>query len=68
MPKERSLYWQVIQSLEKIFYQIEEDEDLYVEVAVYNALGIRSVLLIPLISKGKVIGVLSIGSKVKSGV
>ncbi|MED4270836.1 ATP-binding protein [Geobacillus stearothermophilus] len=65
LPKERSLYWKVVQSLEKIFYQIEEDEDLYVEAAVYNALGVRSVLLIPLISKGKVIGVLSIGSKEK---
>lgn len=63
LPKERSLYWKVMQSLEKIFYQVQEHENSYIEITVYNALGIRNVLLIPLISKGQVIGVLSIGSK-----
>ncbi|WP_183252599.1 sensor histidine kinase [Anoxybacteroides tepidamans] len=62
LPKERSLYWKVIQSLEKIFYQVQEDKDSYIENKVYKALGIRNVLLIPLISKGQVIGMLSIGS------
>ncbi|TXK91668.1 GAF domain-containing protein, partial [Parageobacillus sp. SY1] len=35
----------------------------YIENKVYESLGIRSVLLVPLIHKGKVIGVLCIGSK-----
>ncbi|SFJ70822.1 sensor histidine kinase [Thermoflavimicrobium dichotomicum] len=63
LPKENSLYWRVIQSLEKIFYQVQAKKDDYIENKVYEALGIHSVLLIPLISKGKVIGVLSMGSK-----
>jgi two-component system NtrC family sensor kinase len=63
LPKENSLYWQVIQSLKKVFYQVQAEKDSYIENKVYEELGIQSVLLIPLISKGKVIGVLSIGSK-----
>jgi len=62
LPKERSLYWKTIQSLEKIFYQVQE-EKAFIENTVYQALGIRNVLLIPLMRKGQVIGVLSIGSK-----
>jgi two-component system, NtrC family, sensor kinase len=63
LPKENSLYWKAIQSIKKVFYQIHEKEDSYIEHKAYEILGIQSVLLIPLISKGKVIGVLSIGSK-----
>jgi two-component system, NtrC family, sensor kinase len=63
LPKEHSLYWKVIQSLEKIFYEVQAKNDSYIENKVYEKLGIQSVLLIPLIRKGKVIGVLSIGSK-----
>ncbi|WP_409991414.1 sensor histidine kinase [Paranoxybacillus vitaminiphilus] len=63
LPKENSLYWQVIQSLKKVFYQVQAEKDSYIENKVYEELGIQSVLLIPLVSKGKVIGVLSIGSK-----
>ncbi|KXG08525.1 Sensor protein ZraS [Anoxybacillus sp. P3H1B] len=62
LPKERSIYWKVIQSLQKFFYQVQEKEESYVENAVYRELGMKSVLLVPLISKGQVIGVLSIGS------
>ncbi|ALF09198.1 GAF domain-containing sensor histidine kinase [Parageobacillus thermoglucosidasius] len=62
--KKRSLYWKVVESLEKIFYQVNfGKERSYIEDKVYESLGIRSVLLVPLIRKGKVIGVLSIGSK-----
>ncbi|QPA33308.1 GAF domain-containing protein [Anoxybacillus caldiproteolyticus] len=63
LSKERSLYWKVVQSLEKVFYQVQAKKDSYIENKVYEVLGIQSVLLIPLISKGKAIGVLSIGSK-----
>jgi two-component system NtrC family sensor kinase len=63
LPKENSLYWKAIQSIKKVFYQIQEKKDCYIEHKAYEILGIQSVLLIPLISKGKVIGVLSIGSK-----
>ncbi|GCD84486.1 GAF domain-containing sensor histidine kinase [Parageobacillus thermoglucosidasius] len=61
--KKRSLYWKVVESLEKIFYQVNFGKESYIEDKVYESLGIRSVLLVPLIRKGKVIGVLSIGSK-----
>ncbi|ANB60263.1 GAF domain-containing sensor histidine kinase [Anoxybacteroides amylolyticum] len=62
LPKERSLYWKAIQSLEKIFYEVKK-EPVFIETSVYEALGIQSVLLIPLMRKTQVIGVLSIGSK-----
>ncbi|MCL6586454.1 MAG: GAF domain-containing protein [Anoxybacillus sp.] len=62
LPKERSLYWKAIQSLEKIFYEVQK-EQAFIETTVYEALGIQSVLLIPLMRKTQVIGVLSIGSK-----
>ncbi|WP_244402671.1 ATP-binding protein [Parageobacillus sp. KH3-4] len=61
--KKRSLYWKVVESLEKVFYQVDFDKESYIEDEVYESLGIRSVLLVPLVRKGKVIGVLSIGSK-----
>lgn len=61
--KKRSLYWKVVESLEKVFYQVDFDKESYIEDKVYESLGIRSVLLVPLVHKGKVIGVLSIGSK-----
>jgi two-component system, NtrC family, sensor kinase len=61
--KKRSLYWKVVESLEKVFYQVDFDKESYIEDKVYESLGIRSVLLVPLVRKGKVIGVLSIGSK-----
>ncbi len=63
LSKEHSLYWKAIESLEKIFYKVQAKKDSYIENKAYEVLGIESVLLIPLISKGKVIGVLSIGSK-----
>lgn len=62
LPKERSLYWKAIQSLEKIFYEVKK-EPAFIETNVYEVLGIPSVLLIPLMRKTQVIGVLSIGSK-----
>ncbi|MCZ0754043.1 sensor histidine kinase [Anoxybacillus sp. J5B_2022] len=62
LPKERSLYWKAIQSLEKIFYEVQK-EPAFIETTVYEALGIQSVLFIPLMRKTQVIGVLSIGSK-----
>ncbi|GGJ74137.1 two-component system NtrC family sensor kinase [Anoxybacillus voinovskiensis] len=62
LPKARSLYWKAIQSLEKIFYEVQK-EQAFIETNVYEALGIRSVLFIPLMRKTQVIGVLSIGSK-----
>lgn len=61
-PKKDSLYWNAIQSLEKIFYQFNEDS-FCIEKEGYRLLGIESALVIPLVSKEMVIGVLSIGMK-----
>ncbi|WMT19985.1 sensor histidine kinase [Parageobacillus toebii] len=61
--KQHSLYWKVIESLEKVFYQVDSSKEGYTENKIYKSLGIRSVLFVPLIHKGKVIGVLCIGSK-----
>jgi two-component system, NtrC family, sensor kinase len=61
--KKHSLYWKVVESLEKIFYQVDSNQAGYMENKIYESLGIRSVLFVPLIHKGKVIGVLCIGSK-----
>ncbi len=61
-PKQNSLYWQAIQSLKKIFFQMKEDNPFYVEKKGYQSLGIQSALVIPLVSKEVKIGVLSIGS------
>jgi two-component system NtrC family sensor kinase len=61
--KKHSLYWKVVESLEKIFYQVDSNQADYMENKIYESLGIRSVLLVPLIHKGNVIGVLCIGSK-----
>jgi two-component system, NtrC family, sensor kinase len=61
--KKHSLYWKVVESLEKIFYQVDSNQTGYMENKIYESLGIRSVLFVPLIHKGKVIGVLCIGSK-----
>jgi two-component system NtrC family sensor kinase len=63
LPKENSLYWNVIQSLQMTFYQVQTKNDSFIENKVYESLGIQSVLLIPLMSKEKIIGLLSIGSK-----
>jgi len=62
-PKKESLYWNAIQSLEKIFYQLNEDSSFYVEKKGYQSLCIESALVIPLLSKEVRIGVLSIGMK-----
>lgn len=62
VPKEHSLYWKVMQSLEKMFYQVQEEKAFF-ENKIYQALGIRSILLIPLMRKAQVIGLLSIGSE-----
>jgi two-component system, NtrC family, sensor kinase len=63
LSKEHSLYWKVVESLEKIFYQVDSNKEDYIENKIYESLGIRSVLFVPLIHKGKVIGVLCIGQR-----
>ncbi|WP_183247802.1 sensor histidine kinase [Anoxybacillus tengchongensis] len=62
LPRGNSLYWKAIQSLEKTFHQVQ-DEQTFIENKVYQSLGICSLLLIPLMRKARVIGLLSIGSK-----
>ncbi|MEL3960673.1 ATP-binding protein [Lysinibacillus endophyticus] len=61
--KENSLYWNSILSLEKVLFKLESESLTYEEEAAYHSLGIKSILIIPLVSKKAVIGVLSIGSK-----
>ncbi len=61
--KENSLYWNSILSLEKVLFKLESESLTYEEETAYHSLGIKSILIIPLVSKKAVIGVLSIGSK-----
>ncbi|KZM53763.1 MULTISPECIES: GAF domain-containing sensor histidine kinase [Aeribacillus] len=62
-PKKDSLYWQAIESSQKIFYQMNNDLHYFIEKKAYQSLGIQSALVIPLVSKEAAIGLLSIGSK-----
>ncbi|MEL4024554.1 ATP-binding protein [Lysinibacillus endophyticus] len=61
--KENSLYWNSILSLEKVLFKLESESLTYEEETAYHSLGIKSILIIPLVSKKAVIGILSIGSK-----
>ena len=61
--KEKSLYWHSIQTLEKVLVKLDSEALTYEEEVAYHSLGIKSILIIPLVSKKAIIGVLSIGSK-----
>ncbi|WP_419865848.1 ATP-binding protein [Ureibacillus xyleni] len=61
--RENSLYWNSILTLEKVLFKLKSETPNYIEEAAYHSLGIKSILIIPLVSKKAVIGILSIGSK-----
>ncbi len=64
LEKENSVYWTVIQNKNMLFHTIpfEKEEGEFIENQIFRVNGIQSALLFPLHSKGKVTGIVSIGS------
>lgn len=64
--KENSLYWNVLNA-GKPYYLSERkpEERTWFEEGYFSQLGIKSIFLFPLLIKGKVTGLLSLGSKEK---
>ncbi|WP_017729346.1 GAF domain-containing sensor histidine kinase [Halalkalibacterium ligniniphilum] len=64
LPKNQSLYWKSVETKQILFYVLPiQSKNFYLEIDALEKFKIKSFLLFPLFSKGKVIGVLSIGSK-----
>lgn len=64
-PRENSRYWEVVQTKKALYWDIQNEREVkYFEQEPLICLNMKSVLLFPLISKEKVIGLLSIGSEV----
>lgn len=63
-PEKNSLYWKAIHSSENILYKFQGQKNSYVEEEEFATLGIQSILILPLVRKKRIIGVLSIGSKI----
>ncbi|MGO4886458.1 ATP-binding protein [Anaerobacillus sp. MEB173] len=65
LPKDNSIYWKVIEQKNPIHFCLNEGGDVLsdIERVALQNLKIQSILLFPLVSKKKVIGVLSFGSK-----
>lgn len=63
IPKENSLYWKVAQSGLFEVYSVKSGKcDDYIERETFDKMNLTQVLVFPLYAKGRVIGVLSIGS------
>jgi two-component system, NtrC family, sensor kinase len=62
IPDENSLYWHVVHSGKPLFYRTPE-KHMYREDDPLVKIGLKSLFLFPLVNKGKVSGLLSIGSK-----
>ncbi len=62
LPEEHSLYWKVAQNKKHIISNLETDKNIFFEKEILSPLGIRTVIVFPLIIKNKVTGVISIGS------
>lgn len=67
LQKENSLYWHVLKTRTPFFYLYERKPkgQLWHESESFCEIGITSIFLFPLIIKGKVTGILSLGSKEK---
>lgn len=63
LPKEFSSYWKVFETGKAAQIRFPNDSASSIEQETFSKLQIKSVFLFPLISKKKIIGVLSIGSK-----
>lgn len=65
LPEKQSLYWHVIRTGKPLFYYIGSKlkDPKWSEEKALMELGLESILLFPLISKGKVTGIFTLGSK-----
>lgn len=61
IPREHSLYWQVIQEKTAKNYKINYDDN-YIENRTFQVIRLRQVLIFPLFIKREVIGLFSVGS------
>ncbi|MGM0901181.1 MAG: ATP-binding protein [Bacillota bacterium] len=62
IPDKNSLYWHVVRSGKPLFYRTS-DKHTWSENESLIRIGLKSLFLFPLINKGKVFGLLAIGSK-----
>lgn len=63
IPREGSLYWKVADSGASCVYLVNMNERKeYSETPAFEKLGLRQVLVFPLYGKGRILGVLSLGS------
>lgn len=64
--KEMSLYWDVAESgVSRVYSVNTKDREAYNEMLAFEKLNLRQVLVFPLYGKGRIIGVLSLGSGVE---
>ncbi|TXC93004.1 GAF domain-containing protein [Metabacillus litoralis] len=61
LPIEGSLYWQVINNRQVILKRLQKDEDYFIEKNYFTDKYLQTILVLPIYSKNKRIGVLSIG-------
>ncbi|WP_340083898.1 ATP-binding protein [Siminovitchia sp. FSL H7-0308] len=67
IPKEKSLYWKVAESgISQVYFVNADDRETYTEIVAFEKLSLREVLVFPLYGKGRIIGVLSLGSERQS--
>ncbi|GIN20972.1 MAG TPA: PAS domain S-box protein [Bacillus bacterium] len=63
IPKESSLYWSVADSGTSYVYLVNaDDRNKHIEIPAFKNLGLRQVLVFPLYGKGRILGILSLGS------
>ncbi|TES53215.1 GAF domain-containing protein [Halalkalibacterium halodurans] len=63
IPKEQSLYWSTLDQRQTILRSLTDTQDNFYEKQYLAILDLKSILVIPIYSKNKRIGVLSIGRK-----
>ncbi|WP_100400396.1 ATP-binding protein [Bacillus sp. FJAT-44742] len=65
LPSDESLYWEATYQKRATLYSfpLKKEEVPYIERHTFEKLGMESVLALPLLSKERVLGVLSLGSK-----
>ncbi|OZI11022.1 histidine kinase [Bacillaceae bacterium SAS-127] len=65
LPKSDSLYWLALKSGQPCYYEIDDRSGTYFEEEALSLLQVAGVWVFPLISKGHIIGVLTLGGKEK---
>ncbi len=66
IPNEHSLYWSALKNRQIIFQRLNDSYASFYEKECLNALHLRTILVLPIYSKNKGIGVLSIGRHAES--